>query len=79
MGKTNETQREAFERVSDELDRLARGLRKRDQEMLDALLADARCYLDAIHMANPRDPWIALLVAVCLAQQRALVDAEVYE
>lgn len=53
MGKTNETQREAFERVSDELDRLARGLRKRDQEMLDALLADARYYLDAIHMANP--------------------------
>lgn len=45
--------------------------------MFDGLLDDADHYLDALHHANPRDPWVTLLLAICLAQQRALVDAGV--
>lgn len=79
MGKTNPTQREALDDILDELDRLERGLRRRDQQMLADLLDEARGYYDALHHANPRDPWVTLLLGICLAQQRVLVDAGIVD
>lgn len=40
-GRTNSPQRDAFDGVADDLTWLARGVRQRDQAMLNALLADA--------------------------------------
>lgn len=67
----NPIQRDALDEEADELERLARGLRRRDQDVLDALLDDATGYRDALHTANPTNPWITVLV--CLPQQRVLV------
>lgn len=74
---TRTPRQDAFDDVVDKLDRLARGLRRRDQDMLDELLVDAQGYRDALHLANPTDPWITVLLCICLTQQRALGGARI--
>lgn len=76
MGKTNPTFRDLMEGRIDDLDGYRRTLKYRDQEHFDQVVTDARNTADAAGVANLSDPWNAMLLGVCVQQQRRIAALE---
>jgi len=74
MGKTNPTFRDQIRGFENEYESMRRGLRLEDQEHYDRLLEHANQFADAAGYANPVSPEIAILLSICLGQQREITE-----
>jgi hypothetical protein len=70
MGRTNPTYRDALSAIEERWQSYRRVLRRRDRERFDALFGYAREHADAAGARNHRNPLVAALVGIVLAQER---------
>lgn len=76
MGKTNPTYRDRIAEFEDEWGKFRGWLRRQHQPHFDQLITHARNHADAGGAQNPVEPKWAILVSICLAQQRAIAELE---
>ncbi|MFB6153817.1 MAG: hypothetical protein ABEJ27_06150 [Halodesulfurarchaeum sp.] len=62
--------------MEDEWQVYRRGLRRRDKEQFDQLWEHARQFADASGLQNAGDPMDAVLLSICLAQERRIAELE---
>lgn len=76
MGKTNPTYRDRVNEFEDDWQQFRGFLRRRHQPHFDKLIEHARNHADAGGVQNPVEPKWAILVSLCLAQQRELTELQ---
>lgn len=76
MGKTNPTYRDQIRAFEQEWSTFRDWLRRRHQPHFDQLVEHAQNHADAGGAQNPVEPKWAILVSICLAQQRELTELE---
>lgn len=72
MGRTNPTFRTYLQQYEQDWQSFRRGLRHADQQRFDRLFERARQYADAASYVNARDPELAVLLSMLLAQEAEL-------
>lgn len=72
MGRTNPTYRDRLRSLEDRWSDYRHTLRRRDQDPFDTLWDHARAHADAAGFQNPPDPMDAVLISVCLEQERRI-------
>jgi len=72
VGRTNPTFRDYVRRAEQRWQPFRRGLRRRQQADFDRLFEKARGHADAAGQATARDPALAMVLAILLAQEREL-------
>ncbi|MEF8772462.1 hypothetical protein [Halodesulfurarchaeum sp.] len=72
MGRTNPTYRDRLRSLEERWSGYRHTLRRRDREPFDRLWEHARGHADASGFQNPPDPMDAVLLSVCLEQERTI-------
>lgn len=72
MGRTNPTYRDRLRGLEERWSDYRRTLRRRDREPFDQLWEHARAHADAGGYQNPPDPMDAVLLSICLEQERQI-------
>ena len=72
MGRTNPTYRDRLRSLEERWSDYRHTLRRRDREPFDRLWEHARGHADASGFQNPPDPMDAVLLSVCLEQERTI-------
>lgn len=72
MGRTNPTYRDRLRSLEARWSDYRHTLRRRDRDPFDRLWEHARGHADASGFQNPPDPMDAVLLSVCLEQERTI-------
>jgi hypothetical protein len=72
MGRTNPTYRDRLRSLEERWSDYRHTLRRRDRDPFDRLWEHARGHADASGFQNPPDPMDAVLLSVCLEQERTI-------
>lgn len=76
MGHTVSSQREAVERLVDELQDYADALREDEQELFEELLQEPLRHVGAMSSANSMHVWAFTLLSVIVEQEKRLREVE---
>ncbi len=76
MGRTNPTYRDRLQSLESRWSDYRHTLRRRDREPFDRLWEHARAHADAGGFQNPPDPMAAVLLSICLEQERAIATLQ---
>lgn len=76
MGRTNATYRDTIRQTEERWQPYRRALKRRDKAHFDRLFDHARDHADAGGALNPTSSFPAILLSVCLAQERAIAELE---
>ena len=76
MGRTNPTYRDRLRGLEERWSDYRHTLRRQNREPFDRLWEDARAHADAGGFQNPADPMDAVLISICLEQERRIGTLE---
>lgn len=76
MGRTNPTYRDRLDSQEQAWGNYRRGLRQHEKAHFDVLWEAARTHADASGLQNPGDPMDAILLSICLEQQKTISNLE---
>ncbi|MHB9288156.1 hypothetical protein ACKVMT_14100 [Halobacteriales archaeon Cl-PHB] len=76
MGKTKRTYRDMVQDCRDTWSRMERYLRRQHTPAYEQLWTHAIDHSDAAGEANPRDPFLGVLMSICLGQQLEIAELQ---